>query len=286
MKGSLRSILGLGLILCCGTVFGQDEGESLFKQVCFACHRINGGKLVGPDLARVHQRRSEDWLIRFIRSSQSVIQSGDAVAAALFEEHNKLIMPDNNYSDDQIRSILAYIREASGSGSTAPVSDAARSLDGATEEDILSGERLFSGRDRLAAGGPSCSSCHHVLSDRILAGGSLAKDLTEAHSRLGEAGVRAMLDNPPFPAMRQAYLGRGLSEEEIYDLGAFLQQVDRVKNEQRGGSAARALLFPGFGGAALLLLLFGGLRILSRGGRKTRPGGVNRTIFDRQMDTE
>jgi mono/diheme cytochrome c family protein len=78
--------------------------------VCAACHTIGKGKLIGPDLKGANERHDEAWLISFIRSSQTMIKNGDPVAVKLFEENNKIPMPDNNLTDDQIRGILAYIK--------------------------------------------------------------------------------------------------------------------------------------------------------------------------------
>ena len=77
--------------------------------VCAACHTIGKGKLIGPDLKGVTERREEAWLISFIRSSQTMINNGDPIAVQLFEEYNKIPMPDNNFTDEQIKGILTYI---------------------------------------------------------------------------------------------------------------------------------------------------------------------------------
>ena len=93
------------------SAYANAEGEQLFKTMCKACHHLEM-RLVGPALKDVDQRHSEDWLIKFIKSSQSVIASGDQTAIDLFNTYNKVPMPDQDLSDDQIRSILAYIKEA------------------------------------------------------------------------------------------------------------------------------------------------------------------------------
>lgn len=103
-------------------VRAQDDPAALF-QVCAACHTIGKGKLVGPDLQGVTERREEAWLIRFIRNSQLIIQEGDPVAVRLFEEHSKIPMPPNDLTDDQIRSLLNYI-ETTGKQGTGNVSAA------------------------------------------------------------------------------------------------------------------------------------------------------------------
>jgi len=84
------------------------DGAQLF-QVCSACHQIGKGKLIGPDLKGVTERKERAWLIKFIHNSQEVIQSGDPYAVKLFEDHNKVPMPPFAYSDDQINAILDYI---------------------------------------------------------------------------------------------------------------------------------------------------------------------------------
>jgi mono/diheme cytochrome c family protein len=87
------------------------EGELLFTQNCKACHHLEM-RLVGPALKGVDQRHDEGWLLRFVRSSQTMIQEGDSAAVTLFNTFNKVPMPDQNLTDGQIRSILAYIKNA------------------------------------------------------------------------------------------------------------------------------------------------------------------------------
>lgn len=90
------------------TKIKAQEGKDLFV-TCAACHTIGGGKLIGPDLKGASERHTEEWLIKFIQNSQALIQSGDETAIRLFNEHNKIPMPPNNFSDDQVRLVLKYI---------------------------------------------------------------------------------------------------------------------------------------------------------------------------------
>ena len=92
MKTSL-CILGIFLF----SIANANEGEQLYKATCAACHTIGKGRLVGPDLQNIKEKRSQEWLLSFIKSSASMVNSGDADAKAIFEEYNKLLMPDNNY---------------------------------------------------------------------------------------------------------------------------------------------------------------------------------------------
>jgi len=95
-------------IFFCSATFAQD-GATTFKTVCAACHTIGKGKLVGPDLAGVTERRSEDWLIKFVKSSQSLIKSGDKTADSIFQAYNQVMMPDQPLDDAKIKEVLAYI---------------------------------------------------------------------------------------------------------------------------------------------------------------------------------
>lgn len=97
------------LLLFSLTSYGQTaEAEKNFA-VCKACHTIGGGKLVGPDLKGVNDRYEEAWLIKFIQNSTQMIESGDARAIKVFEANNKIPMPANPLTDDQVRDILLYI---------------------------------------------------------------------------------------------------------------------------------------------------------------------------------
>ncbi len=97
--------------------WAQDAelGKKLFQQNCSACHKL-GAKLVGPDLIGVTERRDESWLIQFIQNSQALIEAGDEQAVAIFEEFNKMVMPPQPLSEEEIRSVLAYIESEGGGG--------------------------------------------------------------------------------------------------------------------------------------------------------------------------
>jgi mono/diheme cytochrome c family protein len=91
-----------------------EEGKAIFQSRCAACHNINKN-LTGPALAGVDQRRSIEWIINFVHSSQTVIKSGDKDAVALFKQFNNIPMPDHkDLSDAQIKNIVAYINSEAG----------------------------------------------------------------------------------------------------------------------------------------------------------------------------
>ncbi|RLD56067.1 MAG: cytochrome C [Bacteroidetes bacterium] len=88
---------------------GQNTAPAEWA-TCGACHTIGKGKVVGPDLKGITEKRDEAWLISFIRSSQTMVKAGDAEAVKIFDEF-KIPMPDNNFTDEQIKGILTYIKD-------------------------------------------------------------------------------------------------------------------------------------------------------------------------------
>lgn len=109
----LRGLLISGFLslffLISGNGYAQTAEDEVNWQQCKACHTIGGGKLIGPDLAGIQDRRDEDWLIKFIRNSQEMIQAGDELAIKVFNEYNKIPMPAHDLTDDEIKGILLYI---------------------------------------------------------------------------------------------------------------------------------------------------------------------------------
>lgn len=207
---------------------GQNQGEQLFKQKCAACHTIGGGKLIGPDLANVQTRRTEEWLIKFVQSSQSLINAGDSAAIELFNQYNKVVMPDQDLKVNEIKSILVFIAANSPDENNPNVKTPLQIFNAAsvTDLDIQRGKKLFEGTTKLVNGGPSCISCHNINNQVMFNGGLLAKDLTTAFSRLSAAGVDGILRNPPFPAMVNAYGTSPLTDSEVKDILAFLYYTD------------------------------------------------------------
>jgi cytochrome c2 len=95
------------------TALALDEGKNIFTARCMACHKIDKD-FAGPALANVDQRHTTDWIIKFVRSSQTVIKSGDMSAVAMFSKFNGTIMPDHpDLTSDNIKSIVEYIKDES-----------------------------------------------------------------------------------------------------------------------------------------------------------------------------
>lgn len=97
-----------------------EEGKAIFAARCAACHNVNK-TITGPALAGIDERRTMDWIVKFIGSSQSLIKSGDKDAIAVFEKFNKIPMPDHaDLTEEKIKSIVDYIKAESAVASVAP----------------------------------------------------------------------------------------------------------------------------------------------------------------------
>jgi nitrite reductase (NO-forming) len=91
------------------------KGKTDFESKCLACHSIAGGegKKIGPDLLGVTQRRSGDWLVRWLKSPEQMLAS-DPTAKELLKKYNGVPMPNQNLSDEEVRQYLSYFQFVDG----------------------------------------------------------------------------------------------------------------------------------------------------------------------------
>lgn len=110
------------LIISGGGLYANpvEDGKTIFVSRCAACHNVNR-ILTGPALAGVDQRRSLDWIVKFVQSSQALIKSGDKDAVAIYHQFNQVVMPDHtDLTPDNIKSIVEYINASTQKESDAP----------------------------------------------------------------------------------------------------------------------------------------------------------------------
>jgi cytochrome c551/c552 len=87
-----------------------DEGKTIFATRCAGCHNVNK-TLTGPALAGVHERRSMEWIVKFVKSSQAVVKSGDKDAIAIYQQFNRIPMPDHaDLTPKNIENVVNYIK--------------------------------------------------------------------------------------------------------------------------------------------------------------------------------
>lgn len=89
------------------------DGKAAFEQKCAACHTIGGGDRVGPDLHGVTERRSPEWLQRYVMAPDQMIAGGDPIAVGLYEKYNRIMMPNLGLGQEETQALLDHIRSAS-----------------------------------------------------------------------------------------------------------------------------------------------------------------------------
>ncbi|HUL04287.1 MAG TPA: cytochrome c [Gemmatimonadales bacterium] len=87
------------------------RGKSLFSSKgCNGCHSIGKGRMAGPDLLGVTDRRTPEWLKKFIKDPPAMFGS-DSTAAALVAEAKGAKMPNLHLQDSDIEALLSYFAQ-------------------------------------------------------------------------------------------------------------------------------------------------------------------------------
>ena len=211
------------------------DAKKIFSQRCSACHSFGRGAKVGPDLKGVTQRRPLPWLLRFIRSSQTVIRSGDPVALELFARFKQQRMPDwADLSDGQLIGILDWFAQNGPEQKEPDERDAAL----ASAAEIERARRLFDGRQRLTHGGTACIACHAIRQEGEAAaqGGTWAPDLSDTYLRFRDRALTLYLKHPCSPRLPETSTAY-LTPEESFALKAYLRHVALGEGLARGEGA-------------------------------------------------
>ena len=243
--------LFIAVLLLMATAAFADDAAIYFRQNCTSCHTIGGGRLVGPDLKNVTQRKEHAWLQSFVANPKAKLDAGDPYVLTLKEEARGAIMPNiAGINETTAASLLALI----DAESKLPKSQFIGLNIGDqpfTTADIQNGYRIFSGDRKLANGGPPCISCHTIEGIGGLGGGQLGPDLTKVYERLqGRKGLAAWLQAPATPTMRPTFATASMTNDEIVPLVAYFESAAR----QRPATQDTSLLtffFLGLGGSVL-----------------------------------
>jgi mono/diheme cytochrome c family protein len=86
------------------------KGKDLFAtKGCVACHRIGGGKLVGPDLKGVTARRHEKWIEKMIEHPEVMLRE-DGTAKGLFATYLTAMANQSVDPKTELPYLLAYLK--------------------------------------------------------------------------------------------------------------------------------------------------------------------------------
>lgn len=226
-SGSISLVVVLLSLVSARHAMAVDASGSkkIFNQRCTACHTFGRGIKVGPDLKGVAQRRSRPWLLKFVRSSQAMIQAEDPIAIALFQKFNRQRMPDwTDLSDAQIGGILDWLA-ADGPDQKEPDE---RHAELASAAEVQWGAGLVQGTVRLTHGGLACATCHRVGTGT---GGTLGPDLGSVYSRYQDRALTIFLKKPCSPRMPELLTARYLTPQESFSIKAYLRQATEQKSK-------------------------------------------------------
>jgi len=87
-----------------------EQGRSIYAMKCEACHNMEG-RMVGPALGDVLDRRSPEFVMNFILNPSGMARE-HPVGQELLQEY-MTPMPFQNVSESEARAIVEYLRDYS-----------------------------------------------------------------------------------------------------------------------------------------------------------------------------
>lgn len=220
----------------------QQDPAAFFRQNCASCHTVGGGRLTGPDLKDVGQRKDRAWLTQWVQNPKAVIDSGDPYAAKLLQDARGVLMPAVNGMSPAMATALLDLIDVESKLPRSQFAGSQISDRPFTPQDIANGRAIFTGATRLTGGGPPCISCHTMKGLGGLSGGRLGPDLTLVYERLqGRKGLGAWLTSPQSPTMAPVFRASAMKPEEILPLLALFE--DSAKRGGQDDAAATMNFF-------------------------------------------
>lgn len=252
-----RGLLGISgpvVLMLFGGLAHAQETADYFRQNCQSCHTIGGGRLTGPDLKNVTQRKDRAWLAGFMLSPQGMIDRGDLYALKLQQEARGVVMPQIVGLDKARAEALLNLIETESKAEKSQFAGTQISDRPLTAADVEQGRQILLGTRKLAGGGPACLGCHTMKGLGGLGGGRLGPDLTRVYERLsGRKNLGAWLSAPATPTMAAVFRNRPMTAEEILPLIGVFEQAARNGGQDDSPALLIFLLF-GLGGAAVGLV--------------------------------
>ena len=96
-------------------VRSPSSGEQIFRTRCSSCHTLGntepGQPGIGPDLLGVTRQRDANWLTRWLKEPDQMLAEKDPLAMLLYEQYNRLAMPNMRLGDAEVSALMGYIEE-------------------------------------------------------------------------------------------------------------------------------------------------------------------------------
>lgn len=115
----MKFTLLVALVAFASQVLAFDAAKE-FKTNCSTCHTIGGGDKgkVGPDLAGVGKRRKLDWIVKFVKYPEGMIngdeeeagyEKPDPIAKKVYNLFKPTVMADQELDKAKVKAMLKYI---------------------------------------------------------------------------------------------------------------------------------------------------------------------------------
>lgn len=245
----MNKFLGLAAMSLLGIALAADP-PAAYGPNCSGCHGAQGQGVPGafPPLANNPRLQDEAYVLKVIKEG---LKGPIEVAG---QTYNGQMPPMPQVSDADAKAIAAYFKGLAGAAAQPPAAPVASAP--AATGDGVKGRALFTGGVRFQNGGAPCMACHTAGNIGQMGGGNLGLDKTDLFTRVGAAGISAMLDNPAFPVMREAFKGKTFTAREKADLIAFFQQVANEPTRPASIYSGRMFYAAFFGALALFIVMY------------------------------
>ena len=88
-----------------------ESGRRVFSnKACIGCHTIGKGDLAAPDLSGLFERRSTEWIRKWLRDPAAMLAS-DETAKQMLKESSNLRMPNLKLTGREIDALMHYIAD-------------------------------------------------------------------------------------------------------------------------------------------------------------------------------
>jgi protein SCO1/2 len=85
-----------------------SQAETTWRGKCAACH-TSDGKSVGPSLVGITQRRSREWLVRWIAAPDKMLAEKDPAALELLSQYGGVPMPNLDLSEAEAAAVVDHL---------------------------------------------------------------------------------------------------------------------------------------------------------------------------------
>ncbi len=251
---SARTGLSIAFLLAFSLSAAAQDAADFFRQNCMNCHTVGGGRITGPDLKNVTQRKDRPWLVKFLQDPKAMIESGDPYAVKLQGEARGVVMPTIAGMSPERAQLLLDMIEAESKLAKSQFAGLQISTRPFTAQEIAQGRAIFAGDATLTGGGPACVSCHTMRGLPGLSGGRLGPDLTLVYERLqGRKGLAQWLVAPASPTMAPIFKKQALKPEEILPLVAYFEAAAKQGGQDDSAALVNFFLL-GLGGMVIGLV--------------------------------